>query len=588
MVDNSVEEVKAKTDIVTIIGEYVTLKKAGRNFKTVCPFHNEKTPSFVVSPEMQRYKCFGCGVSGDVFTFLEEYEGMDFYESLKLLADRAGVKLKAPSGKRSEKQELYEINALVAKFYHYLLIKHPVGEAAREYLAKQRNVDCETIKAFQIGFAPNDSAIFRSFLLGKKKIKPKMLEKLGIGYARGRNMVDRFRGRVIFPLLDHRSEVIGFAGRIMPQFDTGKIGKYINSPETPLYHKSHHLYGLNVTKGDIKKSREVVVVEGELDLVSIWQAGIKNAVAIKGSAITQEQALLMRRFADKIILALDADTAGDAAARRGITIAEKAGLEIRVAQLGKFKDPDDAVQEDPNAFKKILTDATSVWDFLIDSAVSRHGSSTGADKSRISREVVPVLASINDTIVQAHYVGVAAKKLNVPPEAVSKQVAVYKIDKTKDTPKLEVEVVPEVKTRRDMIEERLLSVAFNNIPDNLLTKDVTADFRTPFAIKVINKYLSYKKKEAHYDLATFSTILPKELYDGFSDVVMQQEVKGGRPVSVDREFEMLVRQLRELDVKEELDQLAMEISKYEENNQKAKLKKAQQKFRAKSEELTKI
>ncbi|KKR56946.1 MAG: primase protein [Candidatus Woesebacteria bacterium GW2011_GWC2_40_30] len=329
MPENQIEEVKGSA----IIGERIELKKAGRNYKANCPFHGEKTPSFMVSPELQIFKCFGCDAKGDVFSFLEQYEGMEFPEALKYLADRAGVKLqKFQGGESSEKERLIEVNTQTLRFYNYLLLEHPVGKKALDYLMNQRGLKKETIQEFSLGYSPESSYSLKKFLVDKKKFTPSEVERAGIGIVRGSNLYDRFNGRVVFPLFDHRGNSIGFSGRVLP-WDKRETGKYINSPETPLYHKSNVLYGLNLARGLIKKKKTAIVVEGELDLISSWQAGIKNVVAIKGSALTEEQVKLLSRFAQRFILALDSDMAGDAATRRGIKVASDMGVEIKVAEI---------------------------------------------------------------------------------------------------------------------------------------------------------------------------------------------------------------------------------------------------------------
>ena len=342
--DDHVAQVKQKTDIVSLISEYIDLKKAGRNYRAPCPFHSEKTPSFMVSPELQIFKCFGCSESGDVYSFLQKYENMDFPEALKFLADRAGIKLtQAKFRKSGEKEKLYEINNLATKFYQYILLKHSAGKEALSYLTKGRGLRAATIKTFQLGFSPDVSDAVKKFLVDKKKFRSEDLARAGILYSGGGRPVDRFMGRVVFPLLDHRGNAVGFAGRTLPSKEkslpAGKhMAKYINSPETPVYHKSNLLYGLNLTRSEIKSERQAVVVEGELDLISSWQVGVKNIVALKGSAFTQSQANLLSRFTKEVVLALDADIAGDMAARRGIAIAEAEGLEVKVARLGNYKD----------------------------------------------------------------------------------------------------------------------------------------------------------------------------------------------------------------------------------------------------------
>ena len=394
MSQDQIEEVKAKTDIVSIITEHVELKKAGRNYKGLCPFHSEKTPSFMVSPELQIFKCFGCLESGDVISFLQKHEGMDFPEALKYLADRAGVKLIQRQFKGSgEKEKLFEINALAAKFYNYILLSHKVGKPALDYLIKERGLKLETIKTFNIGFSPNVPLALKKFLIDKKKYSYQDLEKAGIVYRRGSGVVDRFKGRIIFPLFDHRGNNIGLAGRILPSIKT-EAGKYINSPETEIYHKSKVLYGLNLVRRDIKKENSAVVVEGELDMISSWQAGVKNTVAIKGTALTEDQVRLLNRFCNVFILALDSDAAGDKAARRSIALAQDQGVEVKVARLGKYKDPDDMARKALGEYKKALEKAQGVWDFLVDLIFSKYDETSGTGKAKISKEIIPVLAEM--------------------------------------------------------------------------------------------------------------------------------------------------------------------------------------------------
>jgi DNA primase len=286
---------------------------------------------------------------------LEKYEGMEFPEALKYLADRAGIKLqKFQGGDGTEKERLIALNHEALRYYNYLLLEHPVAKKALEYLIDKRGLTKETIEEFKLGYSPESSYSLKSFLVDKKKFTPAEIEKAGIGIVRGSSLYDRFNGRVIFPLYDHRGNPIGFSGRILP-WDKRETGKYINSPETPLYHKSNVLFGLNLTRSFIKKKKVAIVVEGELDLISSWQAGIKNVVAIKGSALTEEQVRLLSRFAEKFILALDSDMAGDAATRRGIKIASDMGVEIKVAEIsGGYKDPDDAARGNLDSYKKDL------------------------------------------------------------------------------------------------------------------------------------------------------------------------------------------------------------------------------------------
>ena len=465
--NDQVADIKLHTDIVSIIGERIELKKAGRNYKASCPFHGEKTASFMVSPELQIFKCFGCAEAGDVFTFLEKFEGMEFPEALQYLADRAGIKLqKVHNSQTSEKEKIIEINTITLRFYNYLLLNHEVGKKALEYLIKERGLTKSTIEEFQLGYSPEDLTHINKFLIEKKKFTPIDLEKAGIGIAKGPNIFDRFRGRVIFPLFDHRGNPIGFAGRILP-WANQDMAKYINSPETPVYHKSSVLYGLNVTRGLIKKKKVAIIVEGELDAISSYQAGIKNVVAIKGSALTEDQVRLLSRFAQKFILALDADLAGDAAARRGLTIADNLGVEVKIAKLTDSKDPDEAARNNLEGYKKDLIASVGIWDFLINSVFSRFDTKSGQGKSKISKELTPILAGIEDKIVQAHYANIVAGKLGVPLEAVTGEI--QKITKGESVSQITQQEKPKEKGRQELLEERFLALAFSSDPKIILS-----------------------------------------------------------------------------------------------------------------------
>jgi DNA primase len=575
--NNQVDEVKGRTDIVSIIGERIELKKAGRNYKALCPFHGEKTPSFMVSPELQIFKCFGCGEAGDVFAFLEKYEGMEFREALKFLADRAGIKLQNQNfGEASEKEKLIDINTQAVRFYNYLLLSHPVAKKALEYLEKDRGIKRESIEQFQLGYSPESSYALAKFLVGKKRFIPEDIEKAGIGIVRGRSMYDRFNGRVIFPLFDHRGNPIGFAGRILP-WDKRDTGKYINSPETPLYHKSNVLYGLNMTRSFIKKKKIAIVVEGELDLISSWQAGIKNIVAIKGSALTEEQVRLLSRFAQKFILALDSDIAGDAAARRGVKVASDIGVEVKVAKITGYKDPDDAARGNLESYKKDLINAEGIYDYFIDSVFKRFDSSSGAGKSKISKEIIPILGEISDKIVQSHYANLVARKLGVPLEAVLEEIAKSGeggISKTAGT----LTEAPE-KSRKEILEERLLALAFQSDPEILLSKEVSNLFTVPLNQKIVEEYGKFKTGGKKFNISDFGDALPKELFQGFAEAVLAENQNlQENPDEFKKELDLVRKELKIQVVKEKLKLLASQMREMEEVGDKEKLLEAQNKF----------
>jgi len=403
--DNPVEEIKKRLDIIEYIGSFISLKKAGRNFKAICPFHSEKTPSFVISPERQIWHCFGaCGEGGDVIKFLMKWENITFIEALRELAQKTGITLKKISfeDKVWKKRERYfNMNLFAVEFFEYLLNKTKFGEKGMAYL-KNRDIKPATIKKFQLGYAPSSWDSLRLFLK-KKKFEEKEVYENGLLVKSERgSYYDRFRGRLMFPIKDSRDYVIGFSGRSLDEKD--KQAKYINTPETPIYHKRETLFGINLAKETIKKEKNVYIVEGEFDVISPYQNGFINFVAVKGTALTNEQLMLLKRYTDKITLALDADIAGEESTRRGIEEAEKLDLEVRIVKLPIGKDPDEAVRTDLQAFKKAISRPIPIYDFLIKVAQKKYSEDTSFDKKKIGEEVIPFIERITNPIVRSHYV----------------------------------------------------------------------------------------------------------------------------------------------------------------------------------------
>ena len=587
---DQVEEIKSKTDIIALISEYVDLKKSGRNYKALCPFHSEKTPSFMVSSELQIFKCFGCDAKGDAISFLQQYEGMDFYDALKFLADKAGIKLESLKfDQKNDNERLLQVNSAARYFYSWILLNHHAGRIALDYLIKSRNLTLDTIKTFQLGYSPEVPNALKKFLIDKKKLNREDLEKSGLTYLKGNEVVDRFRGRVIFPLFDHRGKSIGFAGRILPKDENKDLAKYINTPETPIYHKSDVLYGLNITKQEIKRTKVGVVMEGELDLISSWQAGIKNNVAIKGSSLTGEQLRLLSRFTSKIILALDADVAGDDAARRGISLAENLGFDVRIVQLAGFKDPDEAARKDPDKLKDAIKSAKGVWDYLMDSAFERYKKDPENAPAKVSKELVPVIASISDKIVQAHYAGVLARKLGVPVEAVVQQIEKTTTIKEGIIPRLEI-AKPISKSRNELLEERLLILAFRHDPKILTEKAVKVLINTSLSKRITEEYLSYIKKHKNFDPSLFAADLPTELVGGFTDILLK-DTKGLEDYgqeNYEHEINLVKNELRILDIKKNLEDLAGKIKNLEFEKKKNELKKVEKEFGEMTKKLNEL
>lgn len=576
---DQVDEVRRKTDIVQLISQYVALKKAGRNFKALCPFHEEKTPSFMVSQERQIFKCFGCQEGGDVFSFLMRKEGLEFGEALRMLADKAGVELKQyrPTRGQKQKEKFLAINHLASEYYHYLLTSHKLGKKALQYLLK-RGISKASIKTFKLGYSADEWEGLIKYLHRKKKYELEDLDKAGVALKGKRGYYDRFRGRVMFTLFDIRNRVVGFAGRTM--VSEAKEAKYINTPETDIYHKSNVLYGLETTKEEIKRADKAVVVEGELDAISSYQAGVKNVVAIKGSALTEAQIDLLKRFTDNLALALDADTAGDTASRRGIELAERAGMNVRIINLKYGKDPDECAQKSAKLWKDSVNQAVPIYDYLIDSAVKRFGADSPEGKRKVSEEVAKALATIQNQVVRAHYVKKLAETLSVKEEAVALEV------------ERQARGLPQVKsqesqshrtdqTRAEKLEAYILAILMQTDDgiDKLLKQVEKKWFARGAIKKVLDKLNAWTSSKKKWQIGKFVASLPSELV-GVVDTAYLTEIAKEQLLLEEAEVELskAIKELKNLRLKDRLQELSQEIKKAEEQKQGKKVAKLQNQF----------
>lgn len=538
---SDIDEIKLKLDIADFIGKRVHLKKAGRNLKGLCPFHSERTPSFMVSPDRQSWHCFGCGKGGSVFDFVMEYEHVDFREALEELAEQAGVTLSKQTSltpQERQKDVLMEIHHLASEYYQYLLMSHSVGEKAREYI-KDRGVSEKTMKTFGLGYSPNSWDGISKYLK-KKGYDEKVLEESGLLIPSSRGGYDRFRGRLMFPLRNHRGQTIGFAGRLLdPNI---KEAKYINSPETSIYKKGEMVFSLDVAKGAVQKEQSVVLMEGEFDVISSFQAGITNCVAIKGTALTEQQVYLLKRFATKIIFALDSDFAGDQASRRGIEIAEKAGLEIHVANLPLGKDPDDVARSEPHLLKQAIAEAQSVYDYYFSSVQKNVDKDSAYGKKRISDELLPIIARIDNAIVQAHYIKKLADVLHIPEQAIHDSLRKIRIKIL--APNLLQKEVKEEALQSPDPEVYLLALLLQGKPELLLVEP-QLDIETvqSVAVRQILKELKQEVQKTPFLLSTFLESLPEE-WRNVIDQAMTWDVAETVELSaqLDREWRRVVRE----------------------------------------------
>jgi DNA primase len=566
---SDIDDIKSRIDIVDLISKRITLKKAGRNFKALCPFHGEKSPSFVVSPDRQTFHCFGCGKGGTIFDFVMLLDHVDFAEALESLAEQAGVKLQhrvSDSPEAKTKQKILEVNKLTSEYFHYLLTKHAVGDAARRYLAG-RGISDKSIATFTLGYSANDWDGLYKFLR-KKGYDDKLLETAGLIIRGGRGFYDRFRGRVMFTLKDHRGNVVGFAGRVMDP--TAKEAKYINTSETPVYVKSKVLYGLDVTKDAIQKANQAVLMEGEIDVISSFQAGIGNVVAIKGSAVTEEHAHLLHRFTDRLVFALDSDLAGDAAARRGIDIAERAGFDMKVARMPSGKDPDEAAREHPGLLKKAIEDAEPIYDYFIASAAKRYDIRSSYGKKQISEELLPIFAKMENSVVQGHYARTLAKLLDVAEETVLDGIAKSRRRQTNmrvpSSPAKSADPAAEqtVLSRLEKTELYLLTLLLQGKTAYLLPKLLAVvspeQIRHVPVRRIVETLSGYMKDHTEFDVKAFGDVLPAELGTTFDEAYLsdissfiEDEVR------FDHEWEKSLMDLRKLRLKSDIEKVSHEM-----------------------------
>jgi len=588
---DQLEEIKRKVDIVELINSYIPLKKSGRNFKALCPFHSEKTPSFMVSPERQIWHCFGgCGEGGDIFKFLMKIENLDFGEAVRQLAQKAGVKLTQyqPSEGEKNKQLLYEINHLAAEFYHFLLTEHILGKRALDYVLG-RGIKKESLKLFKIGFAPDSWRSLQAFLVRKKGYKVEDLERVGLVIKTQRgDFYDRFRQRLMFPLKDHHGNIRGFAGRLLDS--QAKEAKYINTPETLIYHKSDLLYGLLEAKDEIKKQDQVVLVEGELDMISSFQAGVKNVLAIKGTALTEAQVKLISRFTQKIILALDQDLAGDQAARRGIEMAENQGMMIRVVETKQGKDPDEIAQKNPKLWQELVKKAAPVYDYLMDSAFARFDGQTIEGKRKISEELIPILAKITNEIVCDHYVRQLSQRLKIGEEAIFKEIEKSKANQGQagSGQALFGQKLTETKekSKQEAIEEYLLSLAFQSGQWDLLRKrKIVSLIKTYRFVRILELLKDYFQHYQKPQSDRFAQKLEPELLETFNHLYLTD--LGDLLEDEDefqKEFSKILLRLEKIDLLKNLGEISDKIKSLEKEkeisgeNQKV-LEKYHQDFR---------
>jgi DNA primase len=533
---DAVAEVKARLSIEDIVGEYVQLKRSGRNLKGLSPFGNEKSPSFMVSPEKQIWHDFSSGKGGDMFSFIQEIEGLDFKETLELLARKAGVDLEQFKGKTAgnskQKDRLYEVLEIAAKFYQAQL---KGNKTALEYLLKKRAFTKETVITFKLGYSPNTGDALINFLKSKKFTQEEAQEA-GLITQRYNGWGDMFRGRVMVPLSDAQGRVVGFTARILE--DNPEAPKYINTPSTLLYDKGRQAYGLHLAKDAIRKEKFAVVVEGNLDVIASYQAGINNVVAAAGTALTEAHLKDLGRYANDIRFAFDSDKAGIAATERAIPLAQKVGVNVSIINIPGGKDPDELVRKDPKLWEAAINKHQYSVDWLIDRYKGLLDIETGQGKRQFTDIVLAVIRGLTDKVEQDHYLGELAKSIGVSKDAMASKLT-EQAQAVRPT-RLKQPNKPASIDSKDMIEQRkteqrLLSIIlmYKSLRPSL--KHVNEQMFVDDAAKALLNFLRANPdyeggKEKSIELQSIGdyvkiTVLQfEELYQGLELIELQNEV----------------------------------------------------------------
>lgn len=564
---SQIKKVKEASDIVEIIGERLTLQRAGTNLKTNCPFHGEKTPSFFVNEVMQRYRCFGCGETGDVINFLEKYEGMTFGEALEYLAERAGIKLEkyVKSQQDDLHDQLLDVLDLARQYYSYLLKEHQLGQIARDYLSK-RKINQESINLFQLGYSLDEWDGLIKFLHHKKKYSLQLLEEAGLVINKGDRYYDRFRGRLMFPLKNHRGQVVGFSGRTLVPGE--KDAKYINSPETALYHKSEMLFGFSELYQEIRKKKEIIVCEGEIDVISSAQAHVNNVVAVKGSVLTKEHVKLILRVANKAILSLDRDSAGIEATKRAILIAKDSGLELRVANLSlvkeqgfDLKDPDDIAREQPKLWREAVKGSISVYEFLIQVAQAKYQLDAPEGRRDFIEEVGPILNYISHAVEKDFYIKKVATLLSVKKELVEEDLKKLQSPVAKLAPPKTVVKSPKMRlTSQQKLERYLIFLLMNFEPHEIQDKAIAlAQFE--FSHSELKVFIQAILQAKTVVLKNIVASLPDDVREVVAEISLNPNYESYiKDLNIQTEWESVFVRLQKAHVTSMVDKISAELN----------------------------
>lgn len=571
---SEIEEIKSRLNIVEVISSYIKLEKAGANFRACCPFHSEKSPSFFVSPSRQIWHCFGCGEGGDIFQFVMKIEGVEFLDALKILAQKAGVQLehKTESYKKlkSERQVIYEICNLSSLFFQTQLRKSKKGEGVLKYLYDRKITD-DSITDFKIGYAPDLWNSLSDFLVSRGH-KREDVEKAGLAVKReGKDSIDRFRSRIMFPIFDINSQIVGFTGRIFNKKE--EVAKYLNTPNTLVYDKSRIIYGLDKAKIDIRREDRCVLVEGNVDCMMSHQAGIKNAVAVSGTALTNTHLNILKRYSNNLSLAFDMDMAGNKATKRSVDLAQKTGFNIKVVEMPKGKDPADVISEGgKESWEKLIKDSKPIMQFYFDIALEGKDLALVEDKKEVLNILLPEIKIIENKIEQAHWIEELSSNLKAREEDIREELG--KVESGLEHKQMEEDKKDEyfeTKNRKDLLQEQILSLILIN-PSRI--KEIRIDDFGGRYKRVLEKIKN--------DPSISSDDLVKSFDAGAKDflgcIFLKSDLIRDMEIDVEKELKLCLSQLERLEIKAKLDEISLDLKNAERENNSEEVKKLTEEF----------
>ncbi len=597
---NQTEEIKAKLDIVDIISEYIQLKQAGTNFKGLCPFHNEKTPSFMVSREKQIWHCFGCGEGGDAFSFVQKIDSLDFPEALKLLAQKAGVTLKKQDPKiASQKSKLLEITRLSAEYFHKALLDSKEGQIARDYIDK-RKLSPSTVDDFKLGYAPDSWDRLLNFLIKKGHTTSDiLLAGLIVKNEKGKTY-DRFRQRLMFPIFDQNGTIVGFTARVLDDAKANQGGKYINTPQSLIYNKSLVIFGLDKAKKQIKENDLTVIVEGNMDVIASHQAGINNVIASSGTALTLEQLKFLDRYSPNLAIAFDADLAGQAAAERGIETALSIGMNVKIIQMPEeingqtIKDPDDLLNQGVEHWQKAIDSAISFLDYHFNKQFKTFDKNDPLQKKEIAAKLLKQIAKLNDSVEQEHWLKLLAQKLDVSESVLRENIDQYLERKNTQNNDIKFEDT-KLKNREHLLAEQLLALIFK-FPENLeyLINHLDLEaINEPSLYNIYKQLILYYNKVNNFDYSEFEKILnnlDSNLVNNSSALLLlaDKDFSDFKQADVKKEIINILKQIKKNYISKKIKQVEGLLKQAENNNDKVQIDELTKDFSILTQELNQL